>query len=430
MPKLTVRSIIARAARSMIASSTAIMVAGMGLRLLLQMFSFLVVSRSMGAAEFGAFVSVVALVGIIAAFSGWGADQLILRTVARTPSAFAQAWGSGLAFLGISAPPFALAALVIVPLFVNTSISYALIFYVVIADIIFSRINFIGAACYQALDRPIGTVWLNIGFSGCRLAAALLWVGVAGTYDARSWAPYYCAASGIYALASLLQVRRDLGRPTWDVAWHEWRDGFHFALQTASFVTFGNIDKPVVALLSNLSTAGIYAAAFRIVEAAVVPVRALMFSTLARFYRLGAAGAHESLKLAVRMLPIGLAMALIGGFSVVLIAPIAPTLLGHSYVGTSRVMVTLAALPVLYTLYYLAADVLVSSRHAGLRALLQCLMPVVNIALCGLLVPHYGAFGAAIASLLSYTFMVGAAWILAVIVSSRARRAMISQTDL
>lgn len=398
------------------------MTVGMSLRLLLQMGSFLLVSRYMGAREFGAFATVAASVAIISAFSGWGADQLILRTVARAPSAFARAWGSGLVFLGLSAPPLVVASYLIVPLLVDAAISRELIIYVAIADIVFARVNNIAAACYQAVDQPIGTARLNLVFSGARLAGALLWIALATRRDAQSWSVYYCGASGLYAAVSVWQVCRDLGLPVWNIAYRDWRDGLHFSLQMASLAAFRNIDKPMVALLSNLSTAGIYAAASRIVEAALVPARALSFSTAARFFQLGAEGANESLKLAVRMLPFGIAIGLIGSFGVVVIAPVAPSLLGAGYAGTGRIMGILAALPVLYVFYYLAADVLRSSHYTGLRTLLQGVMPLVTIALCAVLVPPYGAAGGAIASLLSYSTMAAAAWVLAFVVSSRERR--------
>src|ERR1700722_3462838 len=430
MPRLAIRSVISLAARSTIASNTAIMATGMGLRLLLQIVSFVIVSRFMGAAEFGAFVTVTALVGIVSAFSGWGADQLIVRTVARKPSALPQALGSGLAFLAITAPLLAAAVLLIVPLLVGTSISLGLIAYVVVADIVFAPVNLIGAACYQAVDRPMGTARLNIGFSATRLVAALLWGAIAGKYDARSWGAFYCGASVIYAIVSLLQVRRDLGAPVWNIAWHDWRDGLHFSIQRASFLALANIDKPVVALFSNMATAGIYAAAYRIADGAIVPVNALGYSTYTRFFRLGETGAHESLKLAVRMLPVALGIGLIGSLGIVLVAPLAPRVLGRSYVGTSAIMLILAALPMLYALYYLAVDALAGSGFGGLRALLQCVMPLASIALCALLVPPYGATGAAISCLLSYTIMASAAWLLAIIVSSRTRHTAVSEAEL
>jgi O-antigen/teichoic acid export membrane protein len=407
---------ISMTVRSKTIRSTVIMSIGMGLRLLSQTVSFLIVSRFMGAAEFGAFISVAALVSIIAAFSGWGADLLILRTVARMPSGFAQAWGSGLAFLGVSALPLAVVAMLVVPSFIKGSVPRELVYYVVIADIIFAPIVSIGFGCYRAVDRPMGAALLYVGTTTTRLVAALLWVGL-GSYDARSWARYYCGASVAFALISLLLVCRDLGMPEWKVRSNEWRDGFQFSLLTASGIASGAIVTPVVALLSDLPTAGIYGATMRVVEAAVIPFYAFMFSVLPRFFRSGASSEHDSLKLAVRMLPAALVATLLGSLCVVVLAPIAPIFLGHSYTGTGRAMMLLAPFPVLSGLYLLAADVLVSSRHAGFRVLLQCLMPMINIVLCILLVPYYGAIGAAIAVLISYTIMAVAAWTLAIIVS-------------
>ena len=411
-----IRTRISITVRSEALRSTLVMSIGMGLRLLSQTVSFLIVSRFMGAAEFGAFVSVAALVSIIVPFSGWGADLLILRTVARLPSEFAQAWGSGLAFLGVSALPLAVMAMLVVPLFTKASIPGELVCYVVIADIIFAPIISIGYACYRAVDRPMGAALLYAGITMARLVAALLWAGL-GSYDARSWVRYYCGASIAFALISPLLVRRDLGMPKWKVRWNEWRDGFQFSLLVASGIASGAIATPMVALLSDLPTAGTYAATMRIVEAASIPFHALMFSVLPRLFRSGASSLNESLRLAVRMLPATLVATLLGSLCVVLLAPITPILLGHSYTGTGNVMMLLAPFPVLLGLYLLAADVLVSSHHTGLRILLQCLMPMVNIVLCTLLVPHFGAVGAAIAVLISYTIMAIAAWSLAMIVS-------------
>jgi O-antigen/teichoic acid export membrane protein len=105
---------------------------------------------------------------------------------------------------------------------------------------------------------------------------------------------------------------------------------------TASGIASGVIATPMVALLSDLPTAGVYGATMRIVEAAVIPFYAFMFSVLPRFFRSGATNVQESLKLAVRMLPAALAATLLGSVCVVLLAPIAPILLGHSYTGTGR----------------------------------------------------------------------------------------------
>lgn len=253
-------ALIGRGLRSRIAGSTAIMTVGMSARLGLQMLSFVIVAGSMGAGQFGAFTSVVALVSIVSAFSGWGADQLIVRRVARNPSELPKALGSGLVFLGLSAPPLAVLAMILVPLLVAPSIPWRIVFFVAASDIVFAHVNSCAAACYQAVDRPIGTAGLNLGFSGARVVAAVIWVAIAPNHDALSWAGYYFGASLLAGAVSLWRVCRDLGSPVWEVAWRDWRDGFQFALQLGSFAAFGNIDKPVVAGLSNLSIAGLSAA--------------------------------------------------------------------------------------------------------------------------------------------------------------------------
>jgi O-antigen/teichoic acid export membrane protein len=412
--------VVQRALQSRLVGSTAIMTVGMTLRLFLQMLSFIIVAGSMGAGEFGAFVSVAALVNIVAAFSGWGSDQLLVRRVARKRSELPKALGSALIYLGLSGPPLALLCFLLVPWLVDPSISWRIVLFVATSDIIFARLNTFALASYQAVDRPWGTALSSLGFAGTRVAAALIWVAVAPVHhDAVSWAGFYFASSLLAGLVSLWRVCRDFGYPVWQVEWRQWRDGFHFSLQMASFAAFGNTDKPVIAALSNLSTAGLYAAGFRIVDAASVPVRALMYSTYAKFFQVGAAGPMASLKLAIRLLPIGISLGAIGSLGIVVVAPFAPRILGHSYAGTEAIMLTLVPLPVLVAIYYLGADVLVSSGHAAMRTLTQIAMPPVNITLCAILVPTHGAQGAAVAALLTNAVLAAAAWLVAVAVSRR-----------
>ena len=138
----------------------------------------------------------------------------------------------------------------------------------------------------------------------------------------------------------------NLGPPHWQIAWHEWRDGFHFALQTASQSAFGSTDKPVVAALSDLSVAGVYAAASRIVAAAGIPVSALLYSAYVRFFQVGVAGPRASARLAVRLLPVGVGLGALGTVAILVLAPLAPRVLGHSYIGTDAALLLLAPLPV------------------------------------------------------------------------------------
>ncbi|HEY2111210.1 MAG TPA: hypothetical protein VGH25_05710, partial [Dongiaceae bacterium] len=227
------------------------------------------------------------------------------------------------------------------------------------------------------------------------------------------------AASVLGASLSLWRIRRDLGRPEWKIAWHEWGDGFHFALQTASYTAFGSTDKPVIAALSNLSTAGIYAAANRLAMAAAIPVRSLLFSSYVRFFQLGVAGPRSSARLAVRLLPLGIGLGALGAVATLVMAPLSPRILGHGYVGTETTLMLLAPVPILYAVYCLGLDVLVSTGHTGLRTLAQIAMPPVNILFCWLLVPSGGASGAALAAMLTHGSLAITAWVMVAVLVRR-----------
>jgi O-antigen/teichoic acid export membrane protein len=395
---------------SRFAGSMSIVTVSMAARLAMQLVTFAIVAGAMGPSQFGAFATVAALAALISTFSGWGAEQLLLRRVGRARHELARATATGFAFLALSAPPLVLLSMLIVPLVVDRSISWQVVLCVAVADIAMVRVNSIAASCYQAVGRPLGYAWLDVGFGATRAVAALLWIAIAETHDAQSWSFCYVGVSILAAAASAWRIRRDFGPPDWTIAWGEWRDGFQFALQMASFAAFGSTDKPVVAALSDLSTAGLYAAASRIALAAAIPVKSLLYSAYVQFFQVGVAGPRSSAKLAVRLLPLGISLGALGMLATMLAAPLAPRILGPAYIGTDAALMLLAPTPVFYAAYCLALDVLVSTGRTSLRTLAQIAMPPVNIFLCWLFVPGGGAAGAALAALTTNILLAAAGW--------------------
>jgi O-antigen/teichoic acid export membrane protein len=146
--------------------------------------------------------------------------------------------------------------------------------------------------------------------------------------------------------------------------------------------------------------------------AAAIPVRALLYSAYTRFFQLGFAGPRSSALLAIRLLPLGIGLGALGAIATLVIAPFAPRILGHSYMGTASALLLLAPVPIFYAIYCLGLDVLVSTGHTGLRTLAQIAMPPINILLCWLLVPSRGASGAALAALLTHASLAIAAWVI------------------
>jgi len=404
--------------RSTVAGNTGVMTVGIGVQLALQAGYFILVTRTMGVSAYGAFISVAALAALLGAFSGWGGDQILIRTVATTPSEFPRALGNALIFLTISAPTLIVIGLLLIPHLIDAAVPWGVVALIVVGDLLFTRLNTFAVNCFQAYERGRDMARLGILLNAVKAIAAVIWAMTTAAPDPLSWAWYYCGASVIAGIISIAEVFIRLGAPVWQVRWSDWKDGGFFALQMGSFVGFRDIDKPIVVALSSLPQAGLYAAAFRIADVAAVPVRALMYSTYVRFFRAGAHGTRGSLAFAKRLVPVGLLLGGLAGIGVALSSTFASYILGASqYAGIGLPLLILTPLPILYAMYYIGADALISGGHVGYRTAIQLGLPVIDVGLCLLLVPRYGALGAALATTLTHMVLVGIVWTSATLIA-------------
>jgi O-antigen/teichoic acid export membrane protein len=395
---------------TVIAGNTGVMTLGIGLQIALQGGYFILVTRTMGAPAYGAFISVSAIAGIVGAFAGWGGDQLLIRAVARDSTAFSRSLGQALIYFAVSAPVLTVLALIGVPFLIDSAVPFLVVLLVVLSDVIFARANSMAVNCFQAFERGRDMAVVGVTLFAVRAAAALIWRLALPHHDLVSWAWFYFASSLIAGLFGMARVWTRLGRPVWRAHWSEWREGGYFALQMASFLGFRDIDKPLVVDLAGLQQAGLYAAAFRIADVASVPVRALMYSTYVRFFQHGAQGAHGSLGFARKLLPIGFAMGLFALLGVAAASTFAVAILGRNYAGLGPILLLMSPLPLLYALYYIGADALISGGHVGYRTLAQLVLPAIDISLCLVMVPRFGAAGAAIAATLTHAVLVILVW--------------------
>ena len=81
---------------SVLARNALWMITGQGLRLVIQAAYFTVIARSLGASNYGAFIGVAALVGIVFPFGTLGSGNLLIKNVARDKTLFATCWGQAL----------------------------------------------------------------------------------------------------------------------------------------------------------------------------------------------------------------------------------------------------------------------------------------------------------------------------------------------
>ena len=73
-----------------------------GIGILIQAAYFIIIARVLGVQKYGAFVSVTALVSILAPFASWGSDHILVKNVSRKRSFFAEYWGNALLIILLS----------------------------------------------------------------------------------------------------------------------------------------------------------------------------------------------------------------------------------------------------------------------------------------------------------------------------------------
>lgn len=389
--------------------NTGVMAAGTGGRLLLQIALFVIVARLLGPSSFGAFVGVTALVAIVSTFAGLSCELALVRSVARDPTALARGFGHGLILLAATTP--ILAAIVLgLTWLLGIGLDPWTVVVITLGDLLFLRITLLCAACYQATERVAKSALINIGFSLCRLAAAGFALVFLEGLDVATWGLLYTLGAVVAAAAACVLVVSDFGRPRFKVAREDLGFGVQASLQSMLYFLLRDVDKPLLTRLASLEATGLYAAAFRIADAAIIPIRSLMYAAYASFFRHGQGGARGSLRFALRILPLAVGYAIPAGIGIALAPHAVPWVLGEAYADAGEVLRYLALLPLLHAAYNIAADALTASGHQPSRTAAHALAAATMVVACLFLIPRFGAVGAAMANIGAHAVLASVVW--------------------
>lgn len=412
---------IQRAQRSLLGRNTVWMILGTLARSGMQVACFIIVARCLGPREFGAFVGIVALIAVASPFSGMGAGNLLVKHVSRHPETFPRHWGYALVATVSSAVILVSLVLLLSPYLVSSSVSTSAVVVLALSDLLFIRVVETSAQAFQAHHRLGSTALLQTALSGTRLAAAVVLTSSIRNPLLIDWAWLYLASGVLSAGIAVWCVGRSFGSPRLDRWWTlaEVKEGAYFAVSLSAQAVHNDIDKTMLARMDSLEVAGTYGAAYRIIDAAFTPVKALLAAAYGQFFQHGSSGIQATLRFAARLMPLPTAYAVLSAVLIWLLAPAVPALLGPTYGSSVSTVRWLAALPLLRTLHYFAADSLTGAGFQGFRSSTQVLVALLNALLTLLLIPSYSWRGAAAASLLSDSLLVVGFWSLAWHLSQR-----------
>lgn len=390
------------------------------IRALVQAAYFVIIARTLGARGYGAFVGATSFVAILSPFATLGAGPILVKAVSRDASSFTAQWGRALA-LSVPSATVLFGAVGLTSRFVLPDVPLALMLCVASSDLLLARVTEMAGQAYQAFDRLARTAQIMVLGALVRLAAAMLFVFVLASRDPITWSGLYLLASLGGCVIALLAVNRELGAPTLagSRATRDIGEGIYFSIAVSAQTIYNDIDKTMLASLGSLQAAGFYAAAYRIIDTALTPIRSILYSAYANFFRHGAMGLASSVKFAKRLLIPALAYSVLCGAALYAFAPVVPRILGSEYRNTESALRFLSVLPTLKALQYFAADALTGAGYQRPRSVGQALVAVFNISLNLWLIPRYSWNGAVWSTLASDGLLVIIMWS---VVHDRVRR--------
>ncbi len=393
--------------------STVVVLAGMGLRTVLQLGLFVAIARLLGVTQYGTFVAALAWVSVFTPLSGGGAITVLVRDASRAPDQLP-------AILARTLKITVSTSVLLIGLSVSTGslvlppvVQSSTILYLALAELLCAPVVEICARSYQSREAMLAYSACNVGLVASRVAGMIcLWLITAEPLRAADWALTYLMSSVAASGTVLLMTMGRFGRPGEQrVAPYAIRDGLMYSVGTASARVHAEIDKTMLARFTNVSVVGAYSAAARLVDLLMIPVLALLEATASRFYRHGEAGPAWGLGKSTKMITASLCYVVIGGALLWIFSDKLVLLLGPSFAASPQILRVLVFLPLVAVVRQFMLMVAQGSGHQQLAAVMLSTGAAINVAINWIGIPHLGWIASFAASLTAEIFMASTLYV-------------------
>jgi len=378
------------------------MLLGQGANFFLQGATFILLARLLGVTEYGIFAGAFALVNILTPYSSVGASMLFMRYVSADHSKAPVYWGNTL--IVTSAVSAAIGGALFFAGPVLTHIQSGMIFVVLaLANCLLGQIAGLGSIVFQTFEKLRSTALLAFLSNCARFLILLLMLVTLHRATAVQWSIGVLAASACAALLSLLWVRREIATISFDLRLmvsRMWEGiGFSFAGSTNS--VYNDVDKTMLSHYGLNRENGFYSLAYRIVDFSTSPITAMDAAVLPRMFHLSQKSFLDALRLALKSARLAVLLGVVIAAFILLVAPLAPRVVGRDFSGALVALHWLCWLPLLRGIHRMTGGALTASGRQSLRTATQFAVAIINFLLNLWWIPVYGWIGAAWSSVVS-----------------------------
>jgi O-antigen/teichoic acid export membrane protein len=368
----------------------------LGLRLLVQAGTLLIVARMLGPHQFGAFAGVAALALLLGTLSTFGTHMVLLGEVSKEP-----ARRQGVLNYAVPTTLMCGAALFLIYLGINTlalpevAIPFQVLVTLGVTEILLQPLFGLFATEHLALGRIARSQLLGILPLALRLcaAAAVLLLGFTHPLAAYAWG-YICASLIALIFASIAMHAPRLLPGGWRFAsMVELREAGAFAATNLTKIGPAELDKTLALKLLPLEIAGVYAAGARVIGAITLPIIAMTLSSLPRLFREGLGQPRRTSLLLRWMFGAAVGYGVILASVLWLVAPVFNQIFGPKYQGLDQIIRLLCiAIPGM-TLRLVAGNVLMALGRPWMRVGFETAGLAILIVASATLTAYVGTIG-------------------------------------
>jgi O-antigen/teichoic acid export membrane protein len=384
---------------------------GQGLRLIIQSAYFVLIARSLGPDAFGAFATAVAMAALLGPFSGMGTPHLFIKNVRSGKRQAAICWGNGILLTVLSGGLLSIFGIGL-SVALHLKIASLVVIIVCVTDLVFLKVTELTAFGFTALDRMKQTSIQSVVISLLRLAGIGALAGMMHPVNLDQWVLVYLLTTVLGTVYAVWKGGQLWGRPRTNlsVLGEDASEGLFFSIAGSAATVYNDIDKIMLSRLADLAATGVYAAAYRVIDVTMTPVRSLAAAAYPQFFCKGVAGLDETYEYARSLIAKTVVYGFLASAGIWVLAPVLPHILGTNYDAAVPAVRWLALIPLLRCIHSFLADALSGAGLQRTRTKIQVLIALVNILGNLIILPRYSWRGAAWTSLGCDGLLVVAFW--------------------
>jgi O-antigen/teichoic acid export membrane protein len=354
---------------------------------------------------------VVAMAALLGPFSGLGTPNLFIKHVRSGKRVAAICWGNGI-LLTVLSGALLVAIAVGGCLLLHLKTAPFAVFLVCVSDMVLMKVTELAAFGFAASDQMKQTSIQNVVVSILRLAGIAALMATVHPVTLDRWVLVYLFTTLLGTIYAISKGSQSWGRPAIDLTAlrEDVAEGVFFSIANSATTVYNDIDKIMLSKLADLASTGVYAAAYRVIDVSMTPIRSLAAAAYPRFFRKGMDGIGATYPYALALMA---KTAVYGSFASAglwLFAPVLPYILGPKYDAVVPAVRWLALIPLLRCLHSFLADALSGAGLQRPRTAVQVFVALINIALNLVILPRYSWRGAAWTSLGSDGLLVVIFW--------------------